>query len=370
MKVPASNFDPTGWRYELESALEAPELAAFDTTEAPGPEAAAAAFRVALCLGYCRLFGVELPADIDGTLPAREAMAAAEELIAHINVLVQEARELPSRWDTAPPGTEQEYCADLLQACMDSWAAFLAISEAHEDCVIQREPEAQEFDRVLDRLLDALDHLDDTLREPEIISLLATLAGSALLENWRRMLGMPDRGFVPWWLDGTLERESQRIEAESLAAWRQLQALGKVPAPKRPADLPTPSTIQRHSAAAILDIPVVVALAAESADEGPPVPAILQWASPDGRWIAQLSCPRQVPAGGRLPLEFLDSAWQPAVDLCGQPVWLAGQQETIDAQARASFDVQSLQNALPAADQPLTLEVGKERTEWQAIQSE
>jgi len=370
MKESASNFDPTGWRYELELALEAPELEAFDSAEVPGPEAAAAAFRLALCLGYCRLFGVELPADIDGILPAREAMAAAEELIAHINHWVQEARELPSRWDTAPPGTSEDYCADLLQACMDGWAAFLAISEAHEDCVVRKEPAAQDFDRVMDRLLDALDRFDDTLREPEIISLLSTLAGTELLENWRKMLGIPGEKFLPWWLDGTLERESQRIEAESLAAWRQLQALGKVPAPKRPADLPTPSTIRRHSAAAILDIPIGVALAAQPAEEAPPVRAILQWASPDGRWVARLPCPRQVPAGGRVLLEFLDSAWQPAVDLSGQPVWLAGQQETIDAHARASFDVQSLKSALSAADQPLTLEVGKDRTEWQAIQSE
>jgi hypothetical protein len=217
------------WCDELARALEAPELAAFDSTEVPGPEAVAAAFRVALCLGYCRLFGVELPKDLDGTLPAREAVAAAEELIAHINVWAQEARNLPARWDAAPAGTEQDCCADILQSCMDSWATFVAISEAHEDCVGYREPEAQEFDRVIDRVMDAMDRFEDTLREPEIISLLSTLAGSELLANWKKMIAP---GYTAWWLDGTLERESQRIATESLAAWRQLQARGKVPAPR------------------------------------------------------------------------------------------------------------------------------------------
>jgi len=223
-------FSADFWLDELYRALEAPELEDFDSTEAPGPEAVAAAFRVALCLGYCRLFGAKLPSDIDGTLPGRWAAAAARELIGRINVWVQEARELPSRWDVAPPGTETDLCADVLQSRMDSWAAFLAISEAHEDCVRCCGPEAQEFDRVLDRLMDAMDRFDGILREPEIISLLATAAGSALLENWRAALAP---GYIPWWLDGTLEAEDRRIAAESEAAWRQLQALGKIPAPRR-----------------------------------------------------------------------------------------------------------------------------------------
>jgi hypothetical protein len=354
-----------GWQHELRLALENPALAAFESPGIPGPEAAAATYRLALCLGYCRLLGVDLPADVDGTLPASEAMAAAEELIRHLGLWVEEAQQLPSRWDTAPPGVENEYCADLLEARMDAWAAFLAISEAHEDCVIQQERTAQDFGRLLDRLLDALDQFDDTLQQPEILAILSTLTGTPTLDNWRRMLGIPDREFLPWWLDGTLERESQRIEAESLAAMQELQTHRRARVPQL-----IPSIVRRHTAAAILEVQSDVAQAAQPADEGPPVPTILKWASPDGRLLAWLSCPQPVAVGGRLPLEFLGSEGQPAVDLSGQPVWLADQQETIDAQGRASFDMQSLKTALSGANQPLTLEVGKDRTEWQAIQSE
>lgn len=366
MTHPASGHDPTGWKYELQRALEDPALAAFERPDPPGPEAAAAAYRLALCLGYCRLLGVDLPDDIDGTLPAREAMAAAEELIRHLGVWVEEAQQLPARWDAAPPGVEEAYCSDTLQARTDAWAAYWAISEAYEDCVEQREEAAKEFDGVIDRLLAALDRFDDVLQQPELLALLSTVAGTPLLDNWRKMFHIPDSGYLPWWLDGRLEEESRRIEAEVAAfadQWLVPRPVSTVPQRRL-------ASGGRHVAAAIKEVQVVAALAAEPSDEEPPVPAILRWASPDGRWTARLSCPNRMAPGGRLPLEFLSPDGQPAADLSGQPVWLAGQEERIDAQGVARFDLQKLQTDLPEPSQPLTLEVGQERVEWPAIQSE
>lgn len=363
MTPPASGHDPMGWQHELQLALEDPALAAFESPGAPGPEAAAAAYRLALCLGYCRLLGVDLPDDVDGTLPAPEAMAAAEELIRHLAVWVEDTQQLPPRWDTAAPGVEDDYCADLLEARMDAWAAYLAISEAHEDCVVQREPTAKAFDRVVDRLLAALDAFDDVLQQPEILALLSTLAGTPVLDNWRRLLRIPERDYLPWWLDGTLERESKRIEAETLAVVQDLQGYGRA---SRIVPL-TPAGVRRHSAEAIFEVQITAALAAEPSDERPPVAKMLKWASPDGRWIARLSCPRRVAVGGRLPLEFVSPEAQPAVDLSGQPVWLAGQQEVIDSQGVAKFDLQNLQAAIQEPSQPITLEVAKERVEWMGI---
>jgi len=362
MTRPVSGHDPTGWQYELQLALEDPALVAFENRGVPGPEAAAAAYRLALCLGYCRLLQVQLPDEIDGTLPAPEAMAAADELISHLSLWVQEARQLPLRWDTAPPHVKDRYCTELLQARMDAWAAYWAISEAHQDCVVGREPAAQDFGQVVDRLLDSLDRFDDALRQPEILALLPILAGSQLLDNWRQMLGIPNSDYLPWWLDGTLEQESRRIEAESLAAMQELQAHRR--GPRLPKDIPCP--MRRHRAAAILEVQIIEALAAEPGDEGPPVPVMLKWASPDGRWIARLSCPPRLAVGGHLPLEFLTPDDQPALELAGQPVRLAGRQATIGPQGLAGFDLQQLQAAIRETE-PLTLEVGEEPREWPSI---
>jgi hypothetical protein len=182
------------WRCELQAALEAPELAAFDNAATPGPEAAGAAYRLALCLGYCRLFGVGLPSDIDGVMSAREAMAAARMLISNVSVWAQCARELPARCNAAPAGVGAALCADLLQAWMDSWAVFQAVSEAHEECVCLGGPDAQEFDLVIDRTMDALDRFDSTLQGRDVLS---NPASSQLVENWRHMLAP---GYFPWWL--------------------------------------------------------------------------------------------------------------------------------------------------------------------------
>lgn len=365
MTHPASGHDPMGWQYELQRALEDPALAAFERPDIPGPDATAAAYRLALCLGYCRLLGIDLPDDIDGILPAREAMAAAEELIHHLGVWVEAAQQLPDRWDSAPAGVEDAYCTDILEARNDAWAAYWAISEAHEDCLAQGEETGEEFDGVIDRVVDALDRFDAVLQQPEMLSLLSTVAGTPLLHNWRKMFRIPDSGYMPWWLDGTLEEESRRIEAEVAAFADKWLA----PRPVSIALQHSPSVARRHSAAAIENVQVTAALAADPSDDEPPIPVILGWTSPDGRWTARLSCPSRVAPGGRLPLEFLSLGGQPAADLAGEPVWLAGQEERIDAQGVARFDVQQLKTATAEPSQAFTLEVGEGRTEWPAIQS-
>lgn len=365
MTHPASEHDPMGWQYELQWALEDPALAAFERPDNPGPEAMAAAYRLALCLGYCRLLGIDLPDDIDGILPAREAMAAAEELIRHLGVWVEEAQQLPDRWDSAPAGVEDAYCTDILEARNDAWAACWAISEAYEDCVVHGEETGKEFDGVIDRVSDALDRFDAVLQQPEILSLLSTVAGTPLLNNWRKMFRITESGYVPWWLDGTLEEESRRIEAEVTAFANQWPA----PRPVSMALQYSPSIARRHPAAAIENVQVTAALAAAPNDEEPPIPVILQWASPDGRWTARLSCPNRMDPGDRFPLEFLSTDDQPAADLAGQSVWLAGQREQIDEKGVARFDVLQLKTAVADPKQLFTLEVGEGRTEWPAIQS-
>ncbi len=357
-----SGYEPSSWQYELQLALEDPALNAFDTGS-PGPEAAAAAYRVALALGYCRLLRVELSEDIDGIMPVPEAMAAASELIRHCGVWIAEARELPSRWDTAPPGVEEDYCADLFQASMDAWAAFIAISEAHEDCVVSHDPAAEQFNCLFDGLLDTLDQFNRVLREPEILALLSTLVETPLLDQWRKMLDIPNGPYMPWWLDGTLEAVNRKIEAlcekhfNGIRTWvSELTQAG-------------PSPVPRHRAEAIYRVQIGQVLAAETRDEQPPIVALLKWVSPDKSCVARLTVPSQLPAGARLPMEFLDRQDQPLRDMVGRPVWLAGVQQVIDENGLARFDLKNLQEAVKDPSQPMTLEVGAERVEWAAMPS-
>ncbi len=363
------------WENELRLALEDPALAVFETDGSPGPGAHAAAYRLALCLGWCRALRIELPADLDGILPAAEAMAAAEKLIRNIQIWLAEVNELPSRWEEAPPGTEESLCADILQARLDAWAAFLAISEAYDDCVDQDEPAEEQFTQVMDRLLDALDEFDRALQNPEILALLSSLTGTPVLNNWRKMLGVPNDEFSPWFLDGTLERESQRIEKELQGFVQDLyqrmsQRRASSITASRDEVVPSSAVSRRQSISAIFQIQPVAAMAAAPADELPPILSIYRWRSPDERWVARLTCPHQLPAGVPLPLEFLTADGQPATELAGQPVWLAGQQQMINRQGIAKFDLESLKAAISEPESPIVLEVGKERQEWSAIPSE
>lgn len=375
MTSSAGDRDPMDWKYELERALGHPALAAFDSGQTLLPEAKAAAYRVALCMGYCRLFRVHLPDELDRILPAQEAMAAADELIDNIKLWIAEARDLKARWDEAKSGVEEVYRGDLLEARMDAWAAYVAIAEAYVDCIAHEEPAAAKFHATIDQLLDALDAFDATLQQPEIIALLSTVARTPLLNRWRKMLGFPNCDYLPWWLDGRLERKIQRQPEEepTACAAHDLASLVECFQPVFRMCTFAPrayGSARRHTAEPLCAIQVVEALAAEPSDEAPPVAAILKWASPDGRWIARLSCPYRLPAGGRLPLEFVSWDGRPAAELADQPVWLAGQQEVIDQQGVAKFDLHSLRKAIPEPSHPITLEVGRKPVEWLAIPSQ
>jgi len=190
------------WCDELARALQAPEL------DGEGAKAAEAAFRVALCLGYCRILGAELP-EGGACLSVRQARAAGDVLVKNIATWVKETQDLPARWDSAPVGTETDLCVDILQARMDAWAVSIAVGGRAR------------------RVRRAVARFDRALRE--VLELLSTLAGSQFVTNWRRAI----KGRIPWWLGDALDNESRRVAAEAEAAWQELRARGKIPAPRR-----------------------------------------------------------------------------------------------------------------------------------------
>ena len=114
MTVPDSQIhDPLGWLEELRDALDDSAMEAFSPEDALTQEARRAAYRLAVAMGHCRLFGIKPPEDQDGTLPAAEAMAASEQLREFVAAWTEDARRLGTRWDEEEPEVGEALCAGV-----------------------------------------------------------------------------------------------------------------------------------------------------------------------------------------------------------------------------------------------------------------
>ena len=330
--------DPFGYRDELREAMAAPELDAFDQGVAPGPDVHGAAYRVARALGYCRLCGIEPGEDLDCTLTAAVAMAAAAHLAELLESAAGDARQLGPRWDDA--GTQFEIdalCADVIEMEMDSWAALVAIEEAYSDCIEADEPAEAEFRPMLSLLMDRIDAFDAAARAEA--ELLSTLAATPLLENWRGMLSEEYSRSLPWWLDGTLERVAQVVEREARASARdwlprlapEQPLAGKAAKvwaseqayPYRPDRLPLPTELALGRA------DPSKASGPEQAETASITAAIdWSWTSPDGRFLAQLMLLAGMRLGASHPLTvtFHRADDSPATELAGCRVRLGSGQ--------------------------------------------
>ncbi len=203
------------WRLELQDALAQPGLAGFDAGAAPGPSEKRAAYRLAVALGKCRLFGVAL-GPLDGSLAPSLGLAAAEQWLHYLPEWASDAQRLEDDCQRADDEVEElDRCADLLVARMESWAAFLAIDEAYQESVETAWAEHARFAAVLDEAFAALERFDAELSA--CADLLSAVAGSRLLENWRKLLAEDFRHSLPWWLGGGLEHEARAVEGAALA---------------------------------------------------------------------------------------------------------------------------------------------------------
>src|SRR5437588_12822022 len=117
--------DPFGYRDDLSDARSDPDLGV------AGPVGDLAAYRLALALGRCRLYGIDPGSDLGAPLTVELAAAAARELVRQVADWTAEAERLGERWDSASdPAEADEFCARLLGARMDAWAAGGSIDEA------------------------------------------------------------------------------------------------------------------------------------------------------------------------------------------------------------------------------------------------
>ena len=365
-------YDPLGWLDELRDALGDPALdTCFSQEASPSQDVRHAAYRLAVAIGHCRLFGIEPPEDLDGTLPAVEAIVAAEQLREFVENWTEDARRLGARWDEEEPEVGEALCAEVLEGRMDAWAAFVAIDEAYYDCKLAREPIATQFDGTLDRLLDALDQFDDVLQEPDNLALLSMLIGTELLKNWKQLLAGRYREVLPWWLDETLEAAERRIEQELAASEPGPETGKQLPEPLKPVPRSRTASLASHRSHHQRIFEIQSTFSTKGAPESLAADHLpsLKWTSPDGEMHASLLCPARAAADELLPLVFEHDDDRAAADLSGKSVWLAGLESQIDEQGCTSFNLAELRKALDEGGE-LALEVGTSRVLWASVPAE
>lgn len=364
-------YDPLGWLEELQEALDDPALEAFSQQAPLPPEGRRAAYRLAVAIGHCRLFGLEPPEDQDGTLPAAEAIVAAEQLCEFLAAWTEDARQLGARWDEEEPEVGEALCAEALEGRMEAWAAFVAIDEAYYDCKLAREPATVEFDGALDRLLDALDQFDDVLQEPDNLALLSLLTGTELLKNWKQLLAGRYREVLPWWLNGTLEAAERRIERELAADESDPETGKQLPETLKPvprSHTASPAGYRSHRRR-IFEIQFTLSTKGAPESLAADYLPSLKWTSPDGKVHGSLLRPAHAAADERLPLVFEHDDDRAAAELVDTRVWLAGLEARIDEQGCTSFNLAELRKVLDE-HRDLTLEVGPERILWSPVLAE
>jgi hypothetical protein len=214
-----------GYLYDLIEALHSPELEQFDTTPTPAADKAAA--RLAIALGYCRIFGIDA-GEYDGTLPVPEALGAIRGLRERMKLLKEDIKTLPERWDSAADSIEaQSYCADILEERMNYYAAQVVLGEALLSAVFDDDINAEQLDKELAVFMSEVADIDELFTKKEILFFLSTLVGTALINNWRNHLVAPYNEYLPYWLDGTLEEVAKILEEETKKTLVQVKSSKK-----------------------------------------------------------------------------------------------------------------------------------------------
>lgn len=273
----------------------------------------------AVACGNCRLYGGAAPQVV---FPAWLATAAARRLVALLDQATADTERLPELWDESTGEEAEDFLAGLLHARMDAWAAALQLDEvldhtADDAARPALEAAIDDFDVALERFDRSLDARQD---------FLSALAGTRLLENFRRMLAPAHRDPLPWWLDGRLEAEAAAIDA-------------------RTDDFIAEILFARRW---------------------------LRWQSLDRRFVAELVRPvaRQATPES-VVIDFTIATGVPALDLVGQRCLLAGvetviERRSIDGSDRAvaSIPEAAVLGSGTADDQPVALLVGTDPVAW------
>ncbi len=175
-----------------------------------GPARDAAAYRLAVAQGRCRVSGLSVPdAFLMRPLPEDLAIGASLELLARVKGWITEAATLGERWDAcAAPAEWDELAACPLNFRHEAWIVMAAMPVEYLDRI-----NLTLGDFTANPLLATIQVFDELLQSESVI--LATVTGTRLLSNMRASLAPEYRDRLPWWLDGTLEDASAETSARS-----------------------------------------------------------------------------------------------------------------------------------------------------------
>jgi hypothetical protein len=200
--------------HELREVLALPELDVFNSQETPDLESNRAAFWLAVALGRCRLFGVDLHKDEDGALPPKLAAAAAFKCSKEMHNWGEVVTATARQWDAGDFDDDCELEAgNLVFVRMDFWAAYIAIEEGYQAWLVAGDEVAGEgLRKAFKDLTKASRTLDDIMQSH--LDVICTAAATEMLTNWRSKLAEPFRTVLPWWLDGSLEKAWREVQKE------------------------------------------------------------------------------------------------------------------------------------------------------------
>ena len=312
---PQQTPDNFGYVETLRMVLHDPALNHVNPDGSLTPETTSAILLLAQTIGYCRLYGIVVPEELDGSLPASTAVSAIRILMTVMHDAMQDADAYAERWELCRSQEEMELLAcDLLRVRMHAWSIFVAIDEAAVATARDQDPDTDDIERMIEVLVDAIQRFDVALRRDE--ELLISALETRLIENWRSMLSDEYQMALPWWLDGTLERTATRIQ-QSINSSNPVFGIS---APQTTTEIVPLVDLQRF--ARLQAIPAPPVLVAQSSIQ-PPHQAAIEWRSPNdlSGITAKLLIPRQRDASENTTcrLQFHGTAKE---SLVGLPVGL------------------------------------------------
>ncbi len=195
---------------DLEAASANPALAGCDEPDfVPGPDFPAAAYELAVALGFVRVYGVEA-GDLDGTLPPNVAVAAGKRLIERLAAARSRLEKLGDEWDAA----EDEIVGDaliyeILDADLEAWAVLEVLIES------VREGGSLESCRQTLEAKVSYTAWQEALQAE--MGLLSTVAGTNYIVNIRNTLAHQYRDTAPWWLGPDLDEAAAEERRQAVA---------------------------------------------------------------------------------------------------------------------------------------------------------
>jgi hypothetical protein len=331
------------YRANLAEALSDAALDEFAERDTPSEAARLAAYELASALGMCQLLHIKPGPELDGILPPKMALAAADVLRTCVQRWTQNAKSLPDEWGECDDQSEaDDLCLNLLDSRMECLACEAALSEAYLDAYDLNDALAESLSSAIKRIDAARIEFDEQLQK--VADLLSTLALTNYFSNGRALF----KHFVleellPWWLDGRIEEHGRHVDR--MIDWSlSADAPGAPPSPQLLTLPETWSTALWPAAAAMACEPASRLSSAEKAKT-----TIYEWVSPppNSKWRAILVVPATPELGdaATLRLVFRDRDDRALKELAGRIVTLATCRATINTDAFAEFLYEDLRKA-------------------------